>query len=103
MKKLLICVALLASGGFILSDTANATEIASGPTCPPDAPCLYTGNAYADNGAVLKISVHRLNDYTTDLVAKFEVNGKKYTSYVFSNMDGRWYLNWSSMKYYFEM
>lgn len=104
MKKLFFCIAILACGGFTQSMIVNATEtVENGPTCPPNAPCLYTGKAIADNGAVLKISVHRLNENTTDLVAKFTWQGKEQTAYVISNMDGRWYINWDSRKYYFEM
>jgi len=103
MKKLILCLVLL-YGGLAASEVVLAVPI-PGPTCPADSPCLYTGKACQEDGSCINISVHRLNDYTTDLVAKFEWGGKTETAYVFSSGigDGRWYFNWKGKKYWFEM
>ena len=85
---------------------ASPSNIADGPVCPADAPCLYQGFAKPEQGAVLRITVHRLNEYTTDLVAKFKSGSSEIqTAYVFpsGNGDGKWYFNWNGQKYWFEM
>ena len=92
-------------GMFIPSMIASPSNIADGPVCPADAPCLYQGKARSENGVLLDITVHRLDMYTTDLVAKFVGKGGIQTAYVFpsGNGDGRWYFNWNGTKYWFEM
>lgn len=105
MKKLLFCLMVLFCGVMVPSIQASSSST-SGPTCPANAPCLYNGPATC-GGTTLQITVHRLNDYTTDLVAKFSVKttGEIETAYVFPSGlgDGRWYFNWNGCKYWFEM
>lgn len=104
MKKLFLCIVLLGSGFMSYNGFASVSNAQDGPMCPANAPCLYTGDAKSRNGLKIPISVHRLNDYTTDLVAKFTKNGETQTAYVFrSENPGEWYFSWNSIKYYFEM
>lgn len=103
MKKLILCLALL-SGCFTVSEVIMAAPTTDGPVCPANAPCLYQGKAKSTDGYTLTISVHRLDNTSTDLVAKF-YDGGEQTAYVFpsGNGDGKWYFNWGGRKYWFEM
>lgn len=98
-------MALFAGGVFTCTEFVNAANATAGPVCPADAPCLYSGKAVNEQGVGITITVHRLNNYSSDLVAKFSWNGETQTVYVFPSGigDGKWYFSWDGKKYWFSM
>lgn len=106
MKKYFVCLIFLVCAMIAPSMVAYSSNSSDSPVCPANAPCLYKGQAKNENGYTLQITVHRLDNYTTDLIAKFEnKDGKIETVYVFPSGrgDGKWYFNWNGSKYWFEM
>lgn len=96
MKKIFLIVVILIGCAAAPEFVSHAVE--SAPVCDPSKPCVYSGNAKADNGEVINIKVYEQNG---SWVATFTKNNQEYTMFVIADADGRCHVNYNGRPYYF--
>ncbi len=99
MKKIFLILALLVGGtATFVTKTYAAQE--DPEICVPGIPCAYEGKAVAENGAYINVQVYVTGG---QYVVRFKWNEKVHEAYAIKCGPCKYYFNWDSRKYYFEM